>query len=125
MKGVCDVYSSIHSLKCLQSDVITVRKRANIKSPQIEINATALYLVISLNKLFSISLFSFHDGNLTLYRPDTTGYYVGSAITGINSPKVTKPYACMSVVSFHKHFCCFHTHQLQYLVTDTSYHSKL
>ena len=32
---------------------------------------------------------SFHDGSLNLYKPDTTGYYDGSAITGINSPKVT------------------------------------
>ena len=45
---------------------------------------------------------SFHDGNLNFYRPDTTGYYDGSAITGLNSPKV-------NIFSMHIHyqFACF------------------
>ena len=36
---------------------------------------------------YNLSL-SFHDGSLNLYWPTTTGYYDGSAITGLNSPKV-------------------------------------
>lgn len=39
--------------------------------------------------LLGLPCHSFHDGSLNFHQPDTIGYYDGSLITGINSPKVT------------------------------------
>ena len=56
----------------------------------------AIYKMQTVSKYFLLNWpflhlsHSFHDGNLNFYRPDTTGYYDGSTITGLNSPKVKK-----------------------------------
>ena len=50
--------------------------------------------------LFSFHLYySFHDGSLNFYRPDTTGLYTGSTITGLNSPKVSGDLRAESYIS--------------------------
>ena len=42
--------------------------------------------------LVIIVIYSFHDGSLNFYRPDTVGYYSGSRITGLTSSKVSTQY---------------------------------
>ena len=45
-----------------------------------------------------IVIHSFHDGNLNFYRPDTTGYYSGSQITGLTSSKVSAVYIIITTL---------------------------
>jgi len=57
------------------------------------VSLQVMFLAISssaaLPFIFLHISYSFHDGSLNFYRPDTTGVYAGSTITGLNSPKVS------------------------------------